>query len=91
MGPSKCPYSVSTTPSQTKMTASQLLDSILNLTFKTGQMFYLTDVYLIALPIFKHTNPNNTRLDSLVRANLQTLRDLGKLDFVDDNGCYRLK
>ena len=73
------------------MTASQRLNSILNLTFKTGQMFYLTDVYLVTLPIFKFTNPDNTRLESLIRANLQTLRDLGKLDFVDDNGCYRLK
>jgi hypothetical protein len=73
------------------MTASQRLNSILNLTFKTGQVFYLTDVYLVTLPIFKHTNPKNTRLDSKIRQNLQILRDLGKLDFVDDNGCYRLK
>ena len=73
------------------MTASQLLNSILNLTFKTGQVFYLTDVYLVTLPIFKLTNPDNTRLESLIRQNLQNLRDHGKLDFVDDNGCYRLK
>jgi hypothetical protein len=73
------------------MTASQRLNSILNLTFKTGQVFYLTDVYLVTLPIFKLTNPDNTRLESLIRQNLQILRDLGKLDFVDDNGCYRLK
>ena len=73
------------------MTASQRLNSILNLTFKTGQVFYLTDVYLVTLPIFKFTNPDNTRLESLIRQNLQNLRDHGKLDFVDDNGCYRLK
>ena len=73
------------------MTASQRLNSILNLTFKTGQVFYLTDVYLVTLPIFKLTNPDNTQLESLIRQNLQNLRDHGKLDFVDDNGCYRLK
>jgi hypothetical protein len=73
------------------MTASQRLNSILNLTFKTGQVFYLTDVYLVTLPIFKFTNPDNTQLESLIRQNLQNLRDHGKLDFVDDNGCYRLK
>ena len=73
------------------MTASQRLNSILNLTFKTGQVFYLTDVYLVTLPIFKLTNPDNTQLESLIRQNLQILRDLDKLDFVDDNGCYRLK
>jgi hypothetical protein len=54
-------------------------------------MFYLTDIYLISFPIFRFTNPDNSRLDSLIRANLQTLRDLGKLDFVDDNGTYMLK
>ena len=83
------------------MTASQLLDSILNLTFKTGQMFYLTDVYLVALPIFKFTNPNNNTLESLIRRTLEELEENGKLDYVDDdgnkivrkngNGCYRLK
>ena len=73
------------------MIASQRLNSILNLTFKTGQVFYLTDVYLVTLPIFKLTNPDNTQLESLIRQNLQNLRDHGKLDFVDDNGCYRLK
>ena len=73
------------------MTASQRLNSILDITFRKGDMFYLTDVYLISFPIFRFTNPDNSRLDSLIRANLQTLRDLGKLDFVDDNGTYMLK
>ena len=73
------------------MTASQRLNSILDITFKKGNIFYLTDVYLISFPIFRFTNPDNSRLDSLIRANLQTLRDLGKLDFVDDNGTYMLK
>ena len=83
------------------MTASQRLNSILNLTFKTGQMFYLTDVYLVALPIFKFTNPNNNTLESLIRRTLEELEENGKLDYVDDdgnkivrkngNGCYILK
>ena len=83
------------------MTTLQRLNSILNLTFKTGQMFYLTDVYLVALPIFKFTNPNNNTLESLIRRTLEELEENGKLDYVDDdgnkivrkngNGCYRLK
>ena len=74
------------------MTVLERLESILNTTFKdNGKMFYLTQVYLVALPIFSITNPNNTRLESLIRATLQNLRDNGKLDFVDDNGCYKLK
>ena len=74
------------------MTAPERLESILNTTFKENdKMFYLTQVYLVALPIFSITNPNNTRLESLIRATLQNLRDNGKLDFVDDNGCYKLK
>ena len=64
-------------------------------------MFYLTDVYLVALPIFKFTNPNNNTLESLIRRTLEELEENGKLDYVDDdgnkivrkngNGCYRLK
>lgn len=82
---------MTTNSNQIKMTASQRLNSILDITFRKGDMFYLTDVYLISFPIFRFTNPDNSRLDSLIRANLQTLRDLGKLDFVDDNGTYMLK
>jgi hypothetical protein len=64
-------------------------------------MFYLTDVYLVALPIFKFTNPNNNTLESLIRRTLEELEENGKLDYVDDdgnkivrkngNGCYILK
>lgn len=73
------------------MTSTERLNSILNLTFTKGQLFFLHDVYLISFPIFAITNPANTKLDSLVRANLQTLRDQDKLDFVDGNGMYILK
>ena len=87
MGPSKCPYSMNTTPSSSnKMTAKQRLEVILNLAFTPGKVFYLQQVYLIALPIFKESNPNNNTLDSLIRYNLEELEKDGKLDYLDTYG-----
>jgi len=64
------------------MTTVERLQQILFLTFEVGKIFFLEDIYKVAIPILSFTNPNNKTLEALIRRDLQIIRDSGKLIFV---------
>jgi hypothetical protein len=64
------------------MTTVERLCQILFLTFDLGKIFSLKDIYKVAIPIFSFTNPNNKTLEALIRRDLQTIRNSGKLLFI---------
>jgi len=64
------------------MTTVERLCKILFLTFESGKIFFLEDIYKVAIPILSITNPNNKTLEALIRRDLQIIRDSGKLVFV---------
>lgn len=71
------------------MTTVERLSQILFLTFGLGKIFFLEDIYKVAIPILSMTNPNNKTPEALIRRDLQIIRDSGKLIFVG-NGKYLL-
>lgn len=71
------------------MTTVERLRDILFLTFGVGNIFFLEDIYKIAIPILSITNPNNKTPDALIRRDLQIIRDSGRLIFVG-GGKYLL-
>lgn len=71
------------------MTTVERLRQILFLTFEVGKIFFLEDIYNVAIPILSFTNPNNKNPKALIRRDLQIIRDSGKLIFVGD-GKYVL-
>lgn len=64
------------------MTTVERLGKILSLTFDLGKIFFLEDIYKVAIPILSITNPNNKTLEALIRRDLQIIRDSGKLLFI---------
>jgi hypothetical protein len=64
------------------MTTVERLSKILSLTFETGKIFFLEDIYRVAIPIFSFTNPNNNTPEALIRRDLQTIRNSGGLMFI---------
>lgn len=64
------------------MTTVERLSKIISLTFDLGKIFFLEDIYKVAIPILSITNPNNKTLEALIRRDLQIIRDSGKLLFI---------
>jgi len=67
-----------------------LLEQLLRLKYKCGEIFTLKDVYNDYEEILKYYNPNNNTIKASIRANLQYLRDKEKILFIS-RGVYKFK
>lgn len=63
--------------------------SVIRENYSAGDIFNLQDIYNYN-NYFKSIYPNNNNIEAKVRQTLQYLRNDGILEFVDDNGTFRL-
>lgn len=63
--------------------------SVIRENYSVGDIFNLQDIYSYNNH-FKSIYSNNNNIEAKVRQTLQYLRNDGILEFVDDNGTFRL-
>jgi hypothetical protein len=64
------------------------LETIITNRYAVGQLFTLADVYQLE-PHFRPLYPKNRHIPEKLRQTLQSMRDAGSIEFVDDAGTYR--
>lgn len=57
--------------------------------FSVGDVFSLSSVYELE-DVLKRIRPNNTKIKSKIRQQLQVLKHHNIVEFVNNNGVYRL-
>ena len=64
-------------------------DCIKLMGFVSGSAFTLKEVYS-AEPVLQRIYPDNAYIKDKIRQQLQIMRDCGRLEFVDNQGVYRI-
>lgn len=70
------------------MTWVSLTQAFVRERWKVGQQFRIDEVYS-ELPLFEAAYPHNHHVKDKLRQALQSLRDDGVIEFVDNAGLYR--
>ena len=64
-------------------------DCIQLMGFGSGSAFTLEDIYS-AETVLQRIYPENSHIKDKIRQQLQIMRDCGKLEFIDNQGVYRV-
>jgi len=70
------------------MTWQTRLFSILVTVFGDTNTFTLQQVYQTCEGVMSYYYPDNTTIQASIRRNLEDLRDMGVITFMDNNGTY---
>lgn len=76
--------------SATGPTWKEVVERYLRSRWTAGEVFGLNAVYQ-GVPRFQAAHPQNTHLKEKVRQTLQLLREDGVIQFLDNQGSYRLR
>lgn len=57
--------------------------------FSVGCVMSLDEIYTALSPAFSSKYPKNKNIDAKIRQQLQVLRDVGYLTFLNNNGKYQ--
>jgi hypothetical protein len=55
----------------------------------SGSVITLQDVYS-AVPVLQRMYPDNDHIEDKIRQQLQIMKDFGRLEFVNNQGVYRI-
>ena len=66
-----------------------VVDVLRTIGLEVGDEFNLQDVYR-SIPLLKKLHPQNNHIEAKLRQQLQVLKDLGVVEFINHNGEYRL-